>query len=264
MSQQGRGGPLRRPDLSRLLEGRVIAIVVAVVAALVVLGLWVNQLVTPVERVGVPTATVSRPAPITPTATPIPTPTTSGTESPEPTKTPDVATMKSSGDFDTSDVAVDALGSSGELRRFVVAVETSSKLKVNPVARQIAEILNDPRSWTGDGRVRFALVEDPNEADFTFSLSAPKTAAKQCGSSEGDWVCQTGDLVVINAVRWTNPAATYDGDVTGFQRYLVNHGVGHYLGEDHESCGKKGKPAPVMQVQAVDLDGCLANPWPND
>ena len=240
MTQQG---PVQRFDLSRLLDRRVIGGVVAGVALLIALGLWVNDLVTPVQRIGVPTATVARPAPVTPTATPTPTATASptGTASPQPEAEPTVPGMKASGDFDTSTLGVDSVGSSGDLHRFVVAVETTSKLKVNTVARQIAEILNDPRSWAGSGRVRFALVEDPKEADFTIFLSAPKTAARQCDGTESDWVCHNDAAVVINAVRWTVPSQTYAGDPKGFQRYLVNHGVGHYLGEGHDTCDEEGQ-----------------------
>lgn len=170
--------------------------------------------------------------------------------------------MKASGTFDTSSISVPAVSSEGKLRRYVVVVETSSKLSANGVARQVAAILNDPRSWAGDGQVRFALVADPKQADFTVFLSAPKTAASQCQATT-DWACAASSRLVINAARWKNPPATYAGATEDFQRYLVNHAVGLYLGEKPATCSKSGKPAPVMAEQGVDLAGCTPNPWPN-
>ena len=38
-----------------------------------------------------------------------------------------------------------------------------------------------------------------------------------------------------------------------WQAYLVNHAVGHLLGESHQNCAKQGKPAPVMMPQGADL-----------
>lgn len=257
--------PGRRFDFSRLLDRRVIALVVAGLVTVAGLGVWVAGLAAPAVREGRPTMAVSRPAPRTPT----PTPSLSGTPTPsadsagaEPTPTR-TRSMRTSGDFDTSTVPVDSVSETGELRTYIVRVETSTKLKVNPSARDIAATLNDPRGWAGDGSVRFTLVEDPEDADFTVWLSSPKTAAAQCDSSESGWACATEDGVVVNALAWSTPPQTYAGDVTGYRRYLVNHGIGHYLGEKHAGCSRRGRPAPVMQVQATDLDGCRANPWPN-
>lgn len=233
-------------------------------------GLWVNDLVTPVHRVGVPTATVSRPAPVTPSSSPAAT--TSGTPGPSASAGPTSPasgqtgspTIKPTGEFVTSSMTADALSSSGHLYRYVVAVETSTKMSVNTIAKQVAEVLNDPRGWAGSGRVRFALVGDREDADFTLYLSSPDTAKVQCGGSdEAEWACRSGGKVVINAVHWVIPARTYRSDAEGFQRFLVNHAVGHFLDQGHQACEKKGSPAPVMSLQGVDLDGCTPNPWPN-
>ena len=266
MTQQEPG---RGFDPARLLNRRVVAWVAVAAIAVMALGLWVNDLVTPAHRVGVPTTTISRPAPTTPAPTaPAGSASPGATASPstpavtpQPTEDP---TIPSSGEFTDSSVTVEPVASVGRRYSSVVAVETTTKLAVNPIAEQIARILNDPRSWAGSGRVRFALVADRENADFTVYLSSPGTAKTQCGGdAEAEWVCRSGGKLVINAVHWLIPARTYRSDAAGFQRYLVNHVIGHYLEAGHASCEKAGQPAPVMALQGDDLGGCTPNPWPN-
>ncbi len=167
--------------------------------------------------------------------------------------------MKSSGKFDTAGVNVGASGSAGTLRRYSVRVETSSKLDADKVGRQIAGVLNDPRSWAGSGTVRFALVADPAKADLTFTLAAPRTATSLC-APEPDSCTDAGD-VVIDAGAWLSSSTTFTTRAQ-WQTYLLNHAVGHLLGEKHQGCPKKGKLAPVMMPQGTNLRGCTSNPWP--
>lgn len=240
-----------------------IALGAVAVLALVV---WVNAMVTPVTRPGHPTTTVV-PLPAPSTATPTPTesmaPSTSGSPTPSPSTSPTakVPTLKASGKFTTSNVNVGAVSTSGDLRRYSVRVETTAKLNANKVARQLAGVLNDPRSWTGSGGVRFALVADPDKADFSITLAAPDTVAKLC-KVDAAGTCTDSADVLINAAVWPAAQGDYAGNATAWQAYLVNHGMGQLLGENTAECQKKGGPAPVMMAQAGDLEGCVANPWP--
>lgn len=239
--------------------------IAAGVAVVVALSVWVSALSAPVERVGKPTGSVSRPPAVATSATPTASESTSATSTTatsSPTSSATSRGMAASGKFDTSTISVPAVGSEGTQRRYVVAVETSSDLSANAVARKVAATLNDPRSWTGGGQVRFSLVADPKRADFTVYLSAPATAASQCGK-DTDWTCASGTRLVINAVGWQTPPATYAGATADFQRYLVNHAAGLFLGESLATCSKSGGPAPVMADQGRDLKGCTANPWPH-
>lgn len=244
----------------------MVASVVIGIVLLIVLALWVNALTTPVHREGSPTTSVTPlPAPTTMTPTLTPSPTDTGaTPSESPTEagpTPSAGpTMKSSGKFDTTGVDVPAASSSGKLRRYSVRVETSAKLSADKVGKQIAGVLNDPRSWAGSGNVRFALVADPDKADFVITLAAAASAKGMC-KPEPSTCIDSGD-VVIDASFWVNRNPGYPSQ-TLWQAYLVNHSIGHLLGEAHQDCQKKGKPAPVMMPQeSGDFRGCTANPWP--
>ena len=168
--------------------------------------------------------------------------------------------MKSSGKFNAAGVQIGPVSSLGELRRYAVRVETSSGLKADKVATQIAGVLNDPRSWTGSGGIRFGLVKDATKADFTITLAAPGTAAKSCRTSSG--TCTDASDVVIDALAWKTTPASYAGAGADWQSYLVNHGLGTLLGEKPATCSKRAKPAPVMMPQSGDLGGCTPNPWP--
>lgn len=230
------------------------------VLCVIALAAWVNSLTAPVSRAGLPTATIS-PLPATTAPTPTPVETPSASESPTPTPSA-LPTLKSSGKFDTAGVSVAAASSSGELRSFTVRVETTAKLKADRTGKQVAGVLNDPRSWAGSGGIRFALVGDPGKADFTVTLAAPGTAAKLC-KLDAAGTCTDGADVVIDARAWKfGSTGTEFGSSAEWQAYLVNHGLGHLLGEKRADCTKKAKPAPVMMLQAGDLGGCTANAWP--
>ncbi len=168
--------------------------------------------------------------------------------------------MKSSGKFTLATVSVNPTSGAGSLRRYVVQTETSSGLAPNTVARQVAEILNDPRSWSGSGNVRFALVSDASQADFVINLSSPGTAAKSCQLVGGS--CRVGKQVIIDALSWKNTADTYGSDAAGWQTYLTNRSVGSWLGAKSATCAGTNKAAPLMMDQQTNLKGCTANPWP--
>ena len=250
----------------RVLNWGRIALVIAAVVALVAVVFGVRAVSAPVEKAGAPTIAVPAPSG-TRFTSPSPTPSATGTESPSssasasPSASP-TKSIKASGDFDWATTTAAASGSQGTLYRYAVAVESSAKLKVNSVAGDIAGVLNDPRSWTGDGDVRFALVSQA-KAEVKVYLASTKTASSLCdGDGEAGYTCVVGDTVVINAAQWKTAAAGYAGDLTRYREFLINHAFGHLIGKKHAECGGKGKKAPVMLQQGAGLFGCTANPWP--
>jgi hypothetical protein len=126
----------------------------------------------------------------------------------------------------------------------------------------VRETLTDPRGWqragfsfvfTDDAQYRVLLAEGP-EVD---GLCRPY----QVG---GKYSCQNGPVVALNADRWRSATPKWTGDLDTYRRMLVNHEVGHLLGQHHPRvhCPGKGRPAPVMAQQSTELNGCLPNPWP--
>ena len=124
--------------------------------------------------------------------------------------------------------------------------------------------LADSRGWT---RAGFDLVHDP-AAEFRVVLAEGPEVDRLCLPYEtfGTYSCQIGPVVALNADRWRGATPQWTGDLAGYRVMLVNHEVGHLLGQKHPAvqCPGAGEPAPVMAQQSTELGACRANPWPLD
>lgn len=221
-----------------------------------------------------PTATAS-PTPVTSTPSPTPTP------SPEPTQTTPVLFL--TGDFPTAGSGRFALatdegeevGDSGQRWRYRVAVERDAGADVDEFARIVADTLAADQGWAAGGDYRFQQVPDGAGHDFTVYLVTSETAAQMCGAGglvviapglpEGGVSCRLSGQVIINLSRWRLSVAHYveaGVPLEVYRQMLLNHEVGHELGYGHFACPGRGQPAPVMQQQSIDLEGCEAYPWP--
>jgi uncharacterized protein DUF3152 len=124
--------------------------------------------------------------------------------------------------------------------------------------------LSDPRGWA---RAGFRLVRD-DAGPYTIVLAEGPEVDALCLPYEtwGKYSCQNGPVVALNADRWRTAHPKWTGDLATFREMLVNHEVGHLLGQHHPKvqCPGRGKLAPVMAQQTTELDGCLPNPWPLD
>lgn len=153
----------------------------------------------------------------------------------------------------------------GRVLRYDVRVEKGLPFDADDTARFVQTVLDDPRSWTGSGEVRWQLVKRGQKADLHAYVVTPKTTDELCAPllTRGEVSCQNGNRVVLNAERWAFGAKAYGKDVQRYRQYLVNHEFGHALGRQHVSCPGRGDRAPVMLQQTKGLGGCKANPWPS-
>jgi hypothetical protein len=152
----------------------------------------------------------------------------------------------------------------GRVIRYRVEVERGLPFDAADFAADVHHILNDPRGWGRSGRLGFERL-DHGGVQLIISLSSPRLTDAQCAPLRtlGRVSCWNGDRAVINALRWGIGARTYGRDLLSYREYLINHEVGHGLGEPHARCAHPGWRAPVMVQQTISLEGCHANPWPH-
>jgi hypothetical protein len=129
----------------------------------------------------------------------------------------------------------------------------------------VVSTLLDPRGWT---RADFVFTFDDDAAPYRVVLAEGAEVDALCAPyrTGGRFSCQRGPVVALNADRWRTATPQWPADLDSYRRMLVNHEVGHLLGQHHPSggCRTPGEPAPVMVQQSTSLAGCLANPWPLD
>lgn len=127
---------------------------------------------------------------------------------------------------------------------------------------QANQTLNDPRGWS---RMNVKFVEVASGGQFTLVLAEASQLPTFSSGCSADWSCNAGRYVVINQDRWMNTTQSWTaagGGLRDYRHMVINHETGHWLGHDHAQCGGAGQPAPVMQQQSMDLQGCTFNPWP--
>ncbi len=209
-------------------------------------------------------------APAPPSDVPTPTPTAPAEGDAGPTglpPTPAAGTYVEQGAGSVTVVpGTSGVSGTGPLQRFVVEVEDGIGVDGAAFAAAVEATLGDPRSWGSGGRMAFQRVDAtaPGAYDFRVTLVSPGSMERYCpGVGTGGYTsCRYGERAVINLARWETAVPHYDGDVATYRQYVVNHEVGHALGNGHRPCPGPGQPAPVMQQQTLGLDGCTRNAWP--
>jgi hypothetical protein len=170
---------------------------------------------------------------------------------------------KGSGRWRIAKAGSDIAGRSGKLLRYRIAVEDEIQpVRAADFGTAVTKILADPRGWTGDGEWRLQQAAAGTPYDFTIYLATPVTRSQLCADLTDRYTsCRTGDKVVINVTRWVEGIPDYGAPLSVYREYLITHEVGHRLGQNHQLCPGKGKPAPVMQQQTLGMHGCVANSW---
>lgn len=229
-------------------RGRHVLIPVVVTLVVAALVAWLDLRDSGTEpaaassaAVAAPTLPAVTPSPtVAPTAAPTPAPTESAAEAPE----------------QVSDVPVE------RTVEFSVATRGPVTSDLDEFRSQALATLNDARSWRAQG-IEFVEVE--SGGDFTLHLATADQVPSFGGVCHVNWSCRNGRDVIINESRWTGASDAWNAaslPLRDYRHMVVNHEVGHWLGRGHLSCTGAGQPAPVMQQQSKNLQGCEPNPWP--
>jgi hypothetical protein len=150
---------------------------------------------------------------------------------------------------------------SGRTVRYRIVVQRGLEGEVPAFARTVVAALSDPAGWSAAG-LSFKRVD--TGADLTIMLARPKTVDKLCRPLDtgGVYSCALYGRAVINLSRWRRGVRHFAGDLETYRSYVINHEVGHLLGEPHRRCTQAGEPAPVMMQQTKHLRGCAPNAQP--
>ncbi|MBN1093760.1 DUF3152 domain-containing protein [Blastococcus sp. TML/M2B] len=263
-------GPLR--GFARRYGWRAYAIPFLTLATLIAL---VDLALGAPESAGTaPTSSTSTPpAASAPSPDPVPVPDGPAEGDAEPSELPPPATdaapyvEQGAGSVSVVDGTSEVYGS-GPLKRFVVEVEDGIEVDPTGFAAAVEATLGDPRSWGGGGWMSFQRVGAAEAAaaqyEFKVTLVSPGSMETYCpGVGTGGYTsCRYGERAVINLARWATAVPDYEGDIATYRLYVVNHEVGHALGNGHQPCPGAGAVAPVMQQQTLGLGGCTKNAWP--
>ena len=160
-----------------------------------------------------------------------------------------------------------APSTTGTTSPVIVAVRYRVERHTTDVATEdfaavVVATLSDARGWR---RAGFDLLPD-DAAPFTIVLAEGDEVDRLClpYDTYGRYLCQNGPVVALNADRWRAATPKWTGDLAAYRQMLVNHEVGHLLGQHHPhpQCPRAGALAPVMNQQSTELHGCRPNPWP--
>ena len=130
--------------------------------------------------------------------------------------------------------------------------------------QKLAAVYADPRGWAKNGDIAFVYAD--SGCDFTAWLSsAAQMTSFSATICDNTWSCRVGPNVIVNYDRWMGASDSWNaagGTLEDYRVMVINHETGHWLGFGHRNCPGDGQPAPVMQQQSIDLQGCKFNPWP--
>ncbi|MFN3865635.1 MAG: DUF3152 domain-containing protein [Demequina sp.] len=186
--------------------------------------------------------------------------------------------------FRTVTASGEPSGGGASVRWVRVEYEDGLRMDGGALAVFVLDTLNDPRGWGARGR--FEFVPTGGASDLRIVLASPYTAAVTCPNphatapagalvdpsaspepavdpstaGEEEASCADQGVVMLNHYDWLTGLEAFGDDRTAARQYLINHFVGHALGDTNTEC--TSGPAPIMVDQSDLPDGCEPNPWP--
>jgi len=145
---------------------------------------------------------------------------------------------------------------------YQVASRGSITSSLEQFASLAAQTMADNRGWKAAG---YRFVRVGSGGSFTLTLASAQEVGNASSGCSSAWSCRVGSSVLINDDRWRGATTAWNnagGNLRDYRHMVVNHEVGHFLGNGHRYCSGSGQLAPVMQQQSIDLQGCRFNPWP--
>lgn len=194
-------------------------------------------------------------------------PSTSVLVTPIPTTAIPITTATTAISTTAETVAAVIVNVTGPVDGSSLVIEIAVESRVNDVTQAelasfVFETLADDRGWVASG---FQFVESPSSG-LRVVLAEGAEVDDLCLPLQtgGTVSCQNGATVALNATRWREATESWDSTVLEYRTYLVNHEVGHLIGQRHPTprCPTPGAPAAVMEQQTKSLEGCTGNGWP--
>ena len=145
---------------------------------------------------------------------------------------------------------------------YSIATRGRITASVKKFARQAAQTFSDARGWRGGGTT-FRRVK--SGGGFTLVLSEAGQVPSFSSQCSSYYSCRVGRFVIINQDRWKFASPPWNAagrSLRDYRHLVVNHEVGHWLGNGHAGCRGGGQLAPVMGQQSKGTGGCRFNPWP--
>ncbi len=146
---------------------------------------------------------------------------------------------------------------------YCVAARGVATSNLGTLRTKLISVYGDKRGWSLNGRVNLDRVN--SGCDFTVWLSAASQMPTFGAICDSMWSCRVGANVVINFDRWQGASPAWNaagGSLDEYRAMVINHETGHWFEFGHSNCGGSGQPAPVMQQQSINLQGCKFNAWP--
>jgi len=190
--------------------------------------------------------------------------------------------VRGDGTFTTVPVANEVKPPTTGVVQYVrIDVENGLSMIDGTLATFVMSGITDAQGWGKDGSTTYIQTE--GAPDIRIVFASPYTAAALCpaphepatltpdatpspspsptGSSTGIAIqCASQGAIVVSVYDWIQGLVPFAEDRTDARIYLLNHGLGHVLGNADVAC-KKGVAA-VMVDQRTLPEACTPNPWP--